>query len=79
LELREKTFIFKFVSEQACLEKSQLKCSAVDAEPPFPQEKIFLCFLTAVKISLIIFFNSFLFILFNIYINKEKIHYFSSD
>ena len=45
---------------QACLEKSQLKCSAVDAEPRFPHENIFLCFLAAIKISLIIFRNSFL-------------------
>ena len=54
LELSEKTFIFKLVSLQACLEKSQLKCSAVDAEPPFPHENIFLCFLDAIKIYLII-------------------------
>ena len=64
LELSEKTLIFKLVSVQEPLEKSQLKCSAVDAEPPFPHEKIFFFLLTAVKIYSIIFFNSFLFILF---------------
>ena len=54
LEFKEKTLKFKFVFVQEPLEKSQVRCSAVAAEPPLPHEKKFLLFLIELNISIII-------------------------